>query len=243
MARWWSSSASDRRIVRIALAMLLPLALAACGGRDRASAPEDVPPATADDVPQGTLPTPDAAPGTSVTGMPTSPPPPAAVAEAPAAAPEVATAAPVEPTSPDAPLPAPVDTASAPADGTPPPATSPAPTTTAAPTAPVDASGAGTVVTQYMAALSAGAFAKGQGLWATTPNDSAVLQLARGSAFNVSIGAPLADAAGHVAVPVDIHGKADDGSDHHLQATYSLQRAPNGGPWRIQTAAVREASP
>ena len=59
---------------RVAFAMLLPAALAACGGRERSSAGVEVPAATDEAVPQGSLPAPEAAPGSSVTGMPTAPP-------------------------------------------------------------------------------------------------------------------------------------------------------------------------
>lgn len=240
MGRWWSSSASDRRIARNAFAAALLLALSGCG-RDRGPTAADVVPAAADDgVPSGTLPAPAAAPGSSVTGMPTQAPPPApadATATTPADAPmpvaeDVAATppsdvAPISEPAPDgAPTPAPA-TPAASAPGAPPPA---------------DLAGAGAVVTQYMAAVSSGAFAKAQGLWSTTPNDSAVLQVARGTGLTVSIGAATVDAGGRVVVPVDVRGPGDDGGERHLQVGYALQRTP-GGAWRIVTASVRDASP
>ena len=217
--------------------MLLPLALVACGDRERSADGTDVPPVASEDADVGTLPTPAASPGTSVTGMPTSPPPAAASSVEPAPTTEPAPVA-TAPTDESGTLPAPVDPTTAPvapqgADGTTPPAV-------ALPAA--DASAATSVMTQYMAAVSAGAFARAQGLWATTPNDSAVLELARGASFEVSVGAATGDSAGRAVVPVDVRGKADDGSDRHIQATYTLQRAP-GGPWRIQTASTHDATP
>ncbi|MGY3265309.1 hypothetical protein [Lysobacter sp. HA35] len=147
-------------------------------------------------------------------------------------------------------LPAPVDATAATDTSTPPVATpapdstapSPAPAPAPAPVSSVDANAAAAVINQYMAALGANAPARAQGLWSTTPNDSAVLQLARGTTFNVGVGAPAADAGGHVTVPVDVRGKADDGSDRHVQVTYTLQRT-QGGPWRILAANVHDAAP
>ena len=239
MGRWWSSSATDRRITRAALAALLPLALAGCGGRDRADDSTDVP-AVVDDTPSGALPTPTAAPGSSVTGMPTQPPPP--VAE-PATVDETAAAdstapVPEAPIDPSAAWPVPVDGAARPdAGGVEPPAAAPAPTAVAGDIAPATGT-----VTQYFAAVSSGAFARAQGLWSTTPNDSAVLQLARGASFDVAVGTGVAEAGGRVTVPVDIRGKAEDGSDRHLQAAYAVQRTPTG-TWRIVTATIRDATP
>ncbi|WP_162823684.1 hypothetical protein [Lysobacter sp. TY2-98] len=126
-----------------------------------------------------------------------------------------------------------------------PPATTPttAPAATSAPTVTLaDASAASSVVNQYMAALGANAPARAQALWATTPNDSSVLQIARGTTFNVAVGSPAADASGRVTVPVDVRGKADDGSDRHVQAAYTLQRTP-AGAWRIYSATTRDATP
>ncbi|WP_133478238.1 hypothetical protein [Cognatilysobacter segetis] len=214
------------------LAFALPLALAACRGDDR-GASKGVPSAV-DDAPAGTLPAPEAAPGTSVTGMPTSPPPPR---EVPADA--VATTTPV-----DAPaLPAPVDDTALAGDtpvdnATDAPVPSPAPP----PPSAADAAAAANLVTQYMAALGSGALARGQTMWSTTPNDSAVLQLARNAPFDAGVGAPSTDAGGRITVPVDVRGKADDGSDRHVIATYTVQRGPAGN-WRIMSAAVRDVAP
>ncbi|WP_133500249.1 hypothetical protein [Cognatilysobacter terrigena] len=207
-----------------------------------------MPPVASDDAPAGTLPTPAATPGTAVTGMPTQPPPPPAadaIAEAMDAAPPVdasATAPTDAATDPSA-LPAPVDetaTADATAPNVPPSTTSAAPATAVVTTA--DTNAAAGVINQYMAALTANAPARAQTLWATTPNDSTVLQLARGGAFNVDIGAPSPDAAGHVTVPVDVRGKADDGGDRQVQAVYTLQRTATG-TWRIYNATTRDAAP
>ncbi|GAB1596459.1 hypothetical protein PAGU2638_21380 [Lysobacter sp. PAGU 2638] len=237
--------------MRVALATLLSVALAACGHDAASNAGTTVPPVADDDALAGTLPTPAATPGSAVTAMPTQPPPPGAavVAETPAAAlPTDATAAtPTDvATDPNA-LPAPVDAGTT--DAAPAPnAASAAPTDTTAPApAPppvsaADASAAASVVNQYMAALGANAPARAQGLWSTTPNDSAVLQLARGTTFNVGVGAPSADAGGHVTVPVDVRGTADDGGDRHVQVTYTLQRT-QAGAWRILSANVRDAAP
>lgn len=225
-ARWWSTSASDRRVAGALLATVLVLALAGCEGHDRASAPDAVPAAT-DDVVQGTLPAPQAAPGSSVTGMPTAPPVAAAVASEPA------TAAPAP-----APLPAPVDSGAASAPGAP-PADANDPSPAAPPPSPADAAAASSVVTQYVSSLASGALARGQQMWSTTPNDSVVLQLARNSPFDVSVGGASSDAGGHVAVPVDVRGKGDDGKDRHVVATYTVQRNASGG-WQIISANVRD---
>ncbi|WP_187770614.1 hypothetical protein, partial [Cognatilysobacter lacus] len=101
---------------------------------------------------------------------------------------------------------------------------------------------AANLVTQYMASLGAGELAKGQALWSTTPNDSAVLQLSRNTPFDIGVGAPTTDAGGRVAVPVQVRGKADDGSARHLMATYTVQRNASGD-WQIMSAIVRDASP
>jgi hypothetical protein len=214
-------------------AILLP-ALAACNGQDRAPVRVS---AAADDEPSGTLPVPEAAPGSSVTGMPTEPPPPRPVAAEAMATPDDTAAAP---------LPAPVDIdvggpdASTPDDsGT---SQAPQPSPVPPPPSPADAAAATSLVTQYMAALGAGAPARGQALWSTTPNDSAVLQLSRNSPFGIGVGAPVADVGGRLAVPVDVRGRADDGSDRHLVATYTVQRGPAGN-WRIMSATVRDAAP
>lgn len=236
MGRWWSTSASDRRNAGAALAIVL--ALAACRAQDRAP---DAVPAAVDDTPSGTLPVPEAAPGSSVTGMPTEPPPPSAVASD-----TIATAQDTE-TAPAAPEPAPVDTTAPAIDGTAandaaPLPTTPQPSPASPPPSPADAAAAGNLVTQYIAALGAGAPARGQVLWSTTPNDSAVLQLSRNAPFDVGIGAATADAGGRIVVPVDVRGKADDGSDRHVVATYTVQRGPVGN-WRIMSATVRDAAP
>jgi hypothetical protein len=234
MGRWWSSSASDRRIAVASLATALLLALAGCRGHDGTPSSDGVP-AVADDTPTGTLPTPEAAPGTSVTGMPTAPPPAGA---APADAVPVPAEPVAAPTTEPVPLPEddtagvapPADTGAAP--------TSPAPP----PPSPADAAAAANLVTQYVAALGAGAPARAQALWSTTPNDSTVLQLARNAPFDVGIGAATADSGGRVTVPVDVRGKADDGSDRHVIAVYTVQRGPAGN-WRIMSATVRDATP
>lgn len=211
--------------------MVLPLALVACRGRDRGASTDDVP-AAVDDRPGAALPAPEAAPGSSVTGMPTTPPPPR---EVPA---EAIAEAPTDEATPS--LPAPVD-AAAPADAiTTTDATSPSPAPP--PPAPSDATAAANLVTQYMAALGSGALARGQTMWSTTPNDSAVLQLARNAPFDVGVGSASTDAGGRITVPVDVRGKADDGSDRHVVATYTVQRGPAGN-WRIMSATVRDAAP
>jgi hypothetical protein len=227
--------ASDRRVAVASLATALLLALAGCRGHDRTPSSDGVP-AVADDAPTGTLPAPEAAPGTSVTGMPTAPPPPGEVAADAAPSPSETAATP-----PTEPVPLPEgDTASA----APPPTdvaaspTSPAPP----PPSPADAAAAANLVTQYVAALGAGAPARAQALWSTTPNDSSVLQLARNAPFDVGVGAATADSGGRVTVPVDVRGKADDGSDRHVVAVYTVQRGP-AGIWRIMSATVRDAAP
>ena len=231
-AKWWSSSASDRRVAGALLAIALPLALVACRGDDRAASAVDVP-AAADDTPSGSLPAPEAAPGTSVTGMPTAPPPPRevapdAVATAPAPT-DVTTAPPEGDAGAAPPVVAASDETAAPSPAPPPPA-------------PGDAAAASSLVSQYMAALASGAFARGQTLWSTTPNDSAVLQLARNTPFDIAVGGGSTDAGGRITVPVDVRGKADDGSDRHVIATYTVQRGPTG-TWRIMAANVRDATP
>ena len=229
-AKWWSSSASDRRVAGALLAIALPLALVACRGDDRASSAVDVP-AAADDTPSGSLPAPEAAPGTSVTGMPTAPPPPRGVAPDTVATAPAATDTPAAPPEGDATATPPVaavrDDATGPSPAPPPPA-------------PGDATAAANLVSEYMAALASGAFARAQALWSTTPNDSAVLQLARNTPFDIAVGGASADAGGRINVPVDVRGKADDGSDRHVLATYTVQRGPTG-TWRIMAANVRDA--
>ena len=239
MGRWWSTSASDRRIAGALPAIVLMLALAGCRGHDRAAADDSVP-AAVDDTPAAALPAPEAAPGTSVTGMPTAPPSPGeapADIAPPAEEPAGTAAVPPPPDTTD------VDDASGTAalETTPAPSdlpTSPAPP----PPSPADAAGAANLVTQYMAALGAGAPARAQSLWSTTPNDSGVLQLARNAPFDVGVGAATADSGGRITVPVDVRGKADDGSDRHVVATYTVQRGPAGN-WRIMSATVRDAAP
>ncbi|GAB6196641.1 hypothetical protein [Lysobacter xanthus] len=232
MARSWSSSATDRRIRTSAALLGAVLALAACGRDAQREGADAV--ANGDDASTGRpLPAPTAAPGTSVTGMPTTPPPPRP-AETPTES--VATA------DPAAPLPAPVDGGAIPGATVPDPA-APTPPPPAVALPPEDAAAATSVVTQYFAAVTAGAPAKAQALWTTTPNDSAVLQLSRGAVFGVDVGAPTADAGGRVSVPVDVRGRADDGSERRMQAVYSVQRSAPEAPWRIVSAAVRDARP
>lgn len=230
--------------------MLIPFAIAGCGRGAPATSDGSVPPVADDGAPASTLPAPMAAPGSAVTGMPTQPPPPSAapaVAEVPAEAPADATASlPADGVADPAALPAPVDeSATVDPTATAATATAVAPPT-AAPAAPAissaDVSAASLVINQYMAALSANAPARAQSLWATTPNDSAVLQLARGAIFNIAMGTPAADSGGRVTIPVDVRGKGDDGADRHVQAAYSLQRSPTG-TWRIYSAAVRDVPP
>lgn len=230
MAKWWSTSAAEPRARLIVAACAAALALAACG--DRATEATD---ASGRPLANGTLPTPAGTTGGSVTGMPTSAPPAdpeAAVAQAPAPAEgEIAPDAPVDPNA----LPVDPATGLAVQPGTP-------PTGPAAPAA--DLAGAGSVVREYMAALGSGAFAGAQQLWSTTPNDSAVLQLARGTAFAVDVLAPVAGpdpAAAIATVPVRVRGAGDEG-ERALSVAYTVRRAPEGA-WRIASAAVREESP
>lgn len=230
-------------MTRGAVAVALLLVLSACG-RDRGPTAGDAVPAAADEgVPSGTLPTPTAAPGTSVTGMPTQPPPPREVETPPDAPAETvadASAAPTEAPPGDATDATAATAATASTDAaTPPASASPAPL---GPAAPADLAGAGALVAQYMSAVGSGALVRAQGLWATTPNDSAVLQLARDPGLVVAIGNATADAAGRVVVPVDVRGKGADGGDRHLQVGYALQRTPSGA-WRILSASVRDAAP
>ena len=90
--------------------------------------------------------------------------------------------------------------------------------------------------------MSSGALTRAQGLWSTTPNDSAVMQLARGTTFDVAVGAASTDATGRVIVPVDVRGQDEDGTARRVQAAYTVQRTPTG-TWRIVTATMRDASP
>lgn len=230
MAKWWWTSAADRRARLIVAASAAALALAACS--DRTSEGTD---ASGRPLADGTLPTPAGTSGGSVTGMPTSAPPrdPAeAVVETPAPeAGEIPADAPLDPNA------VPID----PATGM---AAQPGTTPAGPPTSAADVSGAGSVVREYMAALGSGAFAGAQQLWSTTPNDSAVLQLARGTAFAVDVLAPVAGsdpAAGVATVPVRVRG-ANDGGEVQLSVAYTVRRTPEG-TWRIASATVREESP
>ena len=218
--------------MRAGASIALALVIAGCN-RERGAAADAVPPAVAEGTPSSSLPTPEAAPGASVTGMPTQPPPPPA--EPAIAAEETAPVdgsgngadANVASAVPDADasgLPAPVDT------------------TAPAPAAAVDVAGASGLVSQYMSALGAGALLRAQGLWATTPNDSMVVELARSEGASVGVGMASADATGRVSVPVEIRAHGADGSERHVLASYALQRSPTG-TWRILSATVRDAGP
>ncbi|HEY4560539.1 MAG TPA: hypothetical protein VIG54_07360 [Lysobacter sp.] len=219
--------------MRAGASIALVLVLAGCN-RDRGAAADAVPPAVSEGTPSSSLPTPEAAPGASVTGMPTQPPPPPAepaVVAAEGTAPidagangadaDVASAVPGTDAGG---LPTPVDT------------------TTPAPAAPVDVAGASGLVSQYMSALGSGALLRAQGLWATTPNDSVVMELARGEGASVGVGMASADATGRVSVPVEIRARGADGNERHVLASYALQRSPTGA-WRILSATVRDAGP
>lgn len=189
----------------------------------------------------GALPTPAGTGGGSVTGMPTTAPPPreAEVVEAPPAPATGELPAGVPPTDPNA---IPVDPATGLAVG----AVPPAGTGDAQPAQPGDASAAGAVVREYMAALGGGSFAAAQQLWSATPTDSLILELARGDAFAVDVLAAMRSAdpaaAGVVTVPVRVRGSADDGSVRAVSATYTVRRTPEG-QWRIASAVVREDAP
>lgn len=220
------------RLIAFAIGCLL---LAACGER------------TGEDEAQarggrgdGGLPTPAGTPGSSVTGMPTDAPPQAA---------SDAAAVAIAPT---------FDPATAPVEGLPPgdagaipidPATGMAataePSASARQPSGADISAAGDVVRDYMAALGSGAFAGAQQLWSTTPNDSAVLELARGQAFAVDVlapaGSPDPAANGVITVPVRVRGATAD-TPRLLSVTYTVRRTREGA-WRIASAAVREESP
>ena len=63
--------------MRAGASIALALVIAGCN-RERGAAADAVPPAVAEGTPSSSLPTPEAAPGASVTGMPTQPPPPPA---------------------------------------------------------------------------------------------------------------------------------------------------------------------
>lgn len=224
---------SDVRLLA-ATAALAAAMLAGCGRGDG----DDANAGSAGGGVQGALPTPAGTSGGSVTGMPTQPPASddtAVVAEAepaPVAEPPVDGAAPVDPNA------VPIDPATGLAAGAPVPPPADAP--------PADVTGAATVVREYMAALGSGAFAGAQQLWSATPNDSAVLQLARGATFAVDVlppARPADPAAGSVAnVPVRVRGTADDGSARGLLAIYTVRRGADGG-WRIASASVREDAP
>ena len=200
--------------------------------------------ATGERVAGGPLPTPAGTSGGSVTGMPTSPPPGGEVVAAdlpppdPAAMPDG-----LPPGDPNA---IPVDPATGLAAGAVPADGTTAPTPANQPVLPGDATAAGTVVRDYAAALSSGAFAAAQQLWSATPTDSALLQLARGQAFAIDVLAPTRSAdpaaAGVVTVPVRARGTADDGSERVVSAVYTVRRTPDGA-WRIASASVREEAP
>lgn len=231
MARWWWNSAADARAA-VALAALAMALLAGCSGGDG----DGDSPSVDGRTPVGALPTPAGASG-SVTGMPTSPP---RVDEPVVEAPPEPVPAPVaEGEPPSDPNAIPIDPATGLAAGAAPPAE---------PTPPVqpDVAGAGAVVREYVAALGAGSFAGAQQLWSATPNDAAVLQLARGPAFAADVLAPLrpADpaATGVAGVPVRVRGTAEDGSERSLSVVYTVRRAEDG-QWRIASANVREATP
>jgi hypothetical protein len=185
----------------------------------------------------GALPTPAGANGGSVTGMPTQAPAAGVAADAVAAAPPVPPPAPVTDTLPPPdPGAIPID----PATGMAAPADSPAAALT-----PQDLNAAGGVVRDYMAALGSGAFAGAQQLWSTTPNDGAILQLARAPAFaaDVMAAVPTPDpaAVGVAMVPVRVRGSGDAG-ERALSATYTVRRGADGA-WRIASANVREDAP
>lgn len=234
MAKWWCNSANDGR----ALLVVLTVALAVLSGCDRDRKGTSA--GGSDRVVDGALPTPAGTSGGSVTGMPTSPP---AMEPGPVEEPMPAPVAgePPEGAVPADPNAVPVDPATGLAVGAQPPAPP-------AVGGSVDAGAAAAVVREYMAALGSGAFASAQQLWSATPNDSAVLQLARGAAFAVDIAAPArpadsaAAAAGVVTVPVQVRGTADDGTERSLVATYTVRRTPEGA-WRIASASVREDAP
>ncbi len=232
MGRSCCNSANDARRPLVAIAVALALLTGCDGERER----------SAGDAPRGrvqsALPTPAGVSGGSVTGMPTSPP---AGAAEPAVIEEPAAVAgePGDATIPVDPNAIPVDPATGLAVGAPP----------AAADAPLaDLGAASTVVRDYMAALSAGSLAGAQQLWSATPNDSAVLQLARESAFAVDVLPPTrptdaaAAAAGVVNVPAQVRGTAEDGSPRSLLAIYTVRRTADGA-WRITSASVRENAP
>jgi hypothetical protein len=220
----------------IALAVVLATA---CGDRAQDEADDG----SGGRVAGGPLPAPAGTAGGSVTGMPTSPPPAREVAAAEPVPADAGETLPVDPAAdPNA---IPIDPAtglaagSAAVDGG--MATSPNP-----PLLPGDATAAGAVVREYVAALSAGTFAAAQQLWSATPTDSAVLQLARGPAFAVDVLAPIRSAdpaaAGVVTVPVRARGTAEDGSERGISAIYTVRRTAEG-QWRIASASIREEAP
>lgn len=232
MARSLFNSANEPCMRLSALAIVLTL-LAACGRE-----PEQRASGGSNSVVDGALPTPAGASGGSVTGMPTSPPRvEAEPATKPAPEPvegELAEGA--EPADPNA---IPIDPATGLAVGAQPTPPTDAPA--------VDTGAAGAVVREYMAALGSGSFAGAQQLWSTTPNDSPVLQLARGPTFAADM-LPLnradaaALAAGMASVPVQVRGTAEDGSERSLVVLYTVRRTADGA-WRIASANVREGAP
>ena len=229
MVRWWSGWAIDRRTALHASLLTTLVLLAACGGGPRDGVAPVASPAGADRDSRDPLPTPEAAPGTSVTGMPTAPPPPqvpdaTAATETPPAA-TVATATdPIPPADPGAVA-----------------VRTDAPAVPAGPVVPAaDAAAVTGLLTDYLATIGSGALPKAQAMWSTTPNDSAVLQLARGAAFEYAVGAPSGDPAVRLTVPVDARGRADDGAPRHVLANYTVQRPAEGGTWRIVSAEVRD---
>jgi len=220
--------------LRIGVLVALVVVLAGCGRRDR-DGTGDVPPATSEGTPSAALPTPEAAPGASVTGMPTQPPPPPAEPEV--ATDDVATATATDAAAVDPGAPVATDAVPAEANGLPSPVDAPPPAS-----APVDVAGASGLVSQYMGALASGALLRAQGLWTTTPNDATVTELVRSDGASIGVGMAGADATGRVSVPVEIRAQAADGTERHVLATYALQRSPAGG-WRILSATVRDAGP
>jgi hypothetical protein len=178
------------------------------------------------------LPAPAGAPGASVTGMPTDPPPP--TIEAPSAEPVVADAldpAPELPTAGGEPA-GPGLVALTPQVEPPAPA---------APAA-VDPAGAAGTMREYAAALGSGAFARVQQLWLGAPGDGPVLQLARSGAFVIDVHSPgrIVDGGGGpmVSVPVEMSGVADDGGEQRISAVYTVRLTPEG-QWRIAGVSMR----
>lgn len=231
MGRSWSSWVNERRLRITVLAVML--ALVGCGDRDGATSGGNGPGGSAG--PGGALPAPAGAPGTSVTGMPTSPPP--RESEPPLPEPATDQALPTDPATPpaDPGLDPSTPVASPPLDGE-------APAQVAA----VDPAPAAAVVREYMTALTSGAFARAQQLWSATPNDSAVLQMARGASFGVEIMPAVRSndpaATGIVTVPVRVRGTAEDGTERSAEVAYTVRRTAEG-TWRISAANVRGGTP